>query len=100
MSPSQKQIKSDFRRFVREVINNKLSEISLKAKDQRQYAQIAQQVINKKYNQKIKDYSDFDQSFVAAGVYSGEDFSPLKAGSKARKQILKTHNKMISDAMK
>ena len=44
---------------------------------------------------------DTDQSYVAAGVYARDEYSPQKpSGKVARRELLKRHNKLISEAVK
>lgn len=48
----------------------------------------------------MKDLGDFDQSYVAAGIYARDDFSPSKTSGKARRELAKKHSKLISEAVK
>ena len=44
---------------------------------------------------------DLDQSYVAAGVYARDEYSPQKpSGKAARRELLKKQNKLISEAIK
>jgi hypothetical protein len=99
-SPENKiKNRTEFRRFVREVINYRINESPYKHGDPRILPQHST-AKHKKLNPKLKELLEFDQSYVAAGVYSKDEFSPSKTSGKPRRDFVKKHSKVISDAVK